>query len=146
MIEKLQHEFPVDTLIQHHWLPTARAEMQLHRGNAAAALETLQEASKYELSYSSVMYPVYARGQAFLLRGDGKNAATQFQNIIDHGGIVLNSPTLALAPLGLARARALAGDKDGARTAYQNFFAQWKDADPDIPILKQAKAEYAKLQ
>jgi eukaryotic-like serine/threonine-protein kinase len=146
LIGKLQHEFPLDTLIQHYWRPAVRAEMQLHSGNAAAALETLQEASKYELSYNSVMYPVYARGEAFLLQGDGKNAATQFQNIIDHRGIVLNSPTLALAPLGLARARALAGDKDGARTGYQNFFAQWKDGDPNIPILKQAKAEYAKLQ
>jgi hypothetical protein len=92
------------------------------------------------------MYPVYLRGQAYLLARQGKEAAVEFQKIIDHRGIVLNFPLAALAHLGLGRAYAMASDTAKARTAYQDFFALWKDADPDIPILKQAKAEYAKLQ
>ena len=92
------------------------------------------------------MYPVYLRGQAHLMSRQSKEAAADFQKILDHRFIVLNSPTGALAQLGLGRASVLQGDTAKARTAYQDFFALWKDADPDIPILKQAKAEYAKLQ
>jgi len=92
------------------------------------------------------MYPVYLRGQAYLLARQGPEAAAEFQKIIDHRGIVLNFPLGALAHLGLGRAYALQGDSTKARTAYQDFLTLWKYADPDIPILKQAKAEYAKLQ
>jgi len=92
------------------------------------------------------MYPVYMRGLAYLAAGNGPAAAAQFQRILDHKGIVVNFPLGALARLGLGRAYALSGEKDKARAAYQDFLTLWKDADPDIPILKEAKAEYAKLQ
>ena len=92
------------------------------------------------------MYPVYVRGEAQLAAHNGAAAAAEFQKFLDHRGIVINFPLGALAHLGLARAYALSGDTAKARTAYQDFFALWKDADPDIPILKEAKAEYAKLQ
>ena len=93
-----------------------------------------------------MMYPVYLRGQAYLQMRKGPEAAKEFQKIIDHRGIVLNFPTGALARLGLARAYAVQGDIVKARAAYQDFLTRWKVADPDIPILKQAKAEYAKVQ
>jgi hypothetical protein len=93
-----------------------------------------------------LLYPPYLRGQAYLALRRGKQAATEFQKILDHPGIAVNSAIAALAHLGLGRARALCGDTAGARAAYQDFFALWKDADPDVPILKQAKIEYAKLQ
>jgi hypothetical protein len=93
-----------------------------------------------------MMYPVYLRGQAYFLAHQGKEAAAEFQGIIDHRGIVLNFPLGALAHLGLARAYGLQGDTAKGRTAYREFLTLWRDADPDIPILKQAKAEYAKLQ
>jgi predicted Zn-dependent protease len=93
-----------------------------------------------------MMYPAYLRGEAYLLARQGKEAAAEFQKIIDHRGIVLNFPLGALARLGLARSYALQGDSAKARTAYLEFLNFWKDADPDIPILKEAKAEYAKIQ
>jgi hypothetical protein len=92
------------------------------------------------------LYPVYVRGEAYLEAGQGQPAAAEFQKLIDHRGIVQNFVLGALAHLQLGRARALSGDKESARKGYQDFFALWKDADPDIPILKEAKAEYAKLQ
>jgi hypothetical protein len=96
------------------------------------------------------MYPVYLLGESYLRlesdSGDGELAAAAFQKILDHPGVIVNFPLISLSHLGLGRARALSGDAAGARTAYQDFFALWKDADSDIPILKQAKAEYAKLQ
>jgi len=97
------------------------------------------------------MYPVYLRGEAYLSAGNadagnGALAAAEFQKILDHPGVIVNFPLSALSHLGLGRARVLAGDSAGARTAYQDFLALWKDADPDIPMLKQAKAEYAKLK
>jgi len=92
------------------------------------------------------LYPVYLLGQAYLEARKGSAAAAEFQKIIDHYGIVVNEPIGSLARLGLGRAYAIAGESEKARTAYQDFFALWKDADPDVPILKQAKAEYAKLQ
>jgi len=92
------------------------------------------------------MYPVYVRGEAYLKAGKGQQAAAEFQKLIDHRGIVLNFPLGALAHLGLARAYTLQGDTATAKAAYKDFLALWKDADADIPILKEAKAEYAKLQ
>jgi ATP/maltotriose-dependent transcriptional regulator MalT len=93
-----------------------------------------------------MMYPVYLRGQAYLLARQGKEAAAEFQKMLDHRGIMLNFPLGALARVGLARAYAMQGDAAKARATYQDFLTLWKDADPDIPILQQAKAEYAKLQ
>jgi hypothetical protein len=92
------------------------------------------------------LYPAYIRGQAYVAAKNGTAAVVEFQKFLDHRGIVLNFPLGALAHLGLARAYALSGDTGKAKTAYQDFFGLWKDADPDIPILKEAKAEYAKLQ
>jgi tetratricopeptide (TPR) repeat protein len=125
--------------------------MELNAKNAANAIKLLRLAAPYELGecepfVSGMMYPVYLRGHAYLLAHQGNEAAAEFQRIIDHRGVVLNFPLGALAHVGLGRAYALQGDTAKARTAYQDFFALWKDADPDIPILKQAKAEYAKLQ
>jgi eukaryotic-like serine/threonine-protein kinase len=147
----LNHEFPLDTLMQNYWIPAIQASIELDRKNADKAIALLQSALPYELAdpppfAAATMYPVYLRGQAYLLAHKGTEAATEFQKIIDHPGVIVNFPLASLARLGLARARNLSADTAAARTSYQDFFALWKDADPDIPILKQAKAEYAKLQ
>ena len=126
--------------------PSIRAEIEINRGNPAKAIELLQVASPYEFGWASRVLPNYVRGQAYLKARQGKEAAAEFQKILDHRGVCQTLPECALAHLQLGRARALAGDNPGARGAYQDFFALWKDADPDIPILKEAKAEYAKLQ
>src|SRR5207253_4606800 len=115
------------------------------------ALVFLEAAAPYELADppptpEDTLYPVYLRGQAYLAAHNGTAAAAEFQKFLNHRGIVLNFPLGALAHVGLARAYAMAGDTAKSRTSYQDFFALWKDADPDIPILKQAKDEYAKLQ
>jgi eukaryotic-like serine/threonine-protein kinase len=118
--------------------------------NPSRAVELLRAAQTYELGnpWPTVgpLSPIYFRGYAYLAAGQGREAAQEFQKIIDHRGIVQNSPVGALAYLGLARSRAASGDTPGARTAYQDFLALWKDADPDVPILKEAQAEYAKLK
>src|ERR1700687_1432327 len=147
----LNRDFPQDTLMQGYWLPTIRAAIELNAKNPAKAIALLKTAGPYELGQCEpfqlgMLYPVYVRGQAYLLAHQGKEAAAEFQRMIDHRGIVLNFPLGALAHVGLARASALQGDTARARTAYQDFLTLWKDADPDIPILQQAKAEYAKLQ
>jgi eukaryotic-like serine/threonine-protein kinase len=151
LIEKLDKENPLSTLIQSYWLPTIRAELELNRGNAERAIALLQATGAYEQGEPTpfplgTMYPVYVRGEAYLKAGQGRQAAQEFQKILDHRGIVLNFPLGALAHLQLGRAYQLAGDTAKAKAAYQDFFALWKDADPDVPILKEAKAEYAKLQ
>ena len=157
--EKLAAEldkiFPLDTLVQNYWLPTIRAALALQRKNPNEAVEMLQVTRPIELgeptNITVYMGPVYLRGEAYLMLHDGKAAAAEFQKFIDHRGVVLNFPWGALARLGLARAYALDAPTDPAarekaRTAYQNFLTLWKDADSEIPIYKQAKAEYAKLQ
>ena len=162
MAQDLNKRFPLDTLVQSLWLTAIRAQVSLNRKNPAAAIESLQAAVPVELANMplganlSCLYPVYVRGEAYLAAGQGSAAAAEFQKILDHSGIVWNCWTGALAHLGVARAYALeskssqGADADAARTralnAYKDFFALWKDADPDIPILKEAKAEYAKLQ
>jgi eukaryotic-like serine/threonine-protein kinase len=150
MADELAREFPMNTMLNGYWLPTIRASIEVERRNPAGAVELLHAASTYELGAPGPMeptiYPVYVRGQAELLLHHGSNAATEFQKFLDHPSIVLNFPFGALARLGLARAYAMQGDAARARTAYRDFLMLWKDADPDIPILKQAKAEYARLQ
>jgi serine/threonine protein kinase/tetratricopeptide (TPR) repeat protein len=145
--DELNKRFPSDTLLQRYWLPTIRGSIELARKNSSKALEALQNVS-YELGDigSWSLYPVYARGQAYLGTRQGKEAAAEFQKILDHRTIVGNSPWGSLAHLGLARAYVLSGDTEKARTAYQDFLGLWKDADPDTPRLKEAKAEYAKLK
>ncbi|HYL16778.1 MAG TPA: hypothetical protein VEV41_27335 [Terriglobales bacterium] len=143
LADELSRSFPLDTRVQRCWLPTIRAALALQRERADEAIELLQVTAPYELSSPD---PIYMRGQAFLTLRNGSSAAAEFQKLLDHRGIVLNSPLGALVHLGLARAYALSGDTAKARTKCQDFFALWKDADPDSPILKQAKAEYARLQ
>jgi serine/threonine protein kinase/tetratricopeptide (TPR) repeat protein len=146
----LDKQFPSDTMLQKYWLPTIRGSTELARKNPAGTLSALRGAS-YELGSNDLgpgtnLYPIYIRAQAYLATQQGKEAAAEFQKILDHRSIVLNSPLGALAHLGVGRACSLQGDKAKARVAYQDFLALWKDADPDIPILKNAKAEYARLQ
>jgi eukaryotic-like serine/threonine-protein kinase len=140
----LANRYPKNILISSYYVPTIRAIVELNRGNAAAALDLLQTAAPYEAQFC--MDAVYARGQAYLASHQGNAAVAEFQKILDHRGLMNVCPLASLAHLGLARAHALSGDSTGARTAYQDFLALWKDADPDIPILKEAKAEYAKLK
>jgi serine/threonine protein kinase/tetratricopeptide (TPR) repeat protein len=152
IVEDLNRRFPVNTMVQAVWLPTIRAQVELSRGNAAKAVDLLQPATPYELgegigSLNFVcILPAYIRGEAYLAAKQGSAATAEFQKIVDHRGLVSNCWTGALAHLGLARSGALAGDTAKARTNYQDFLALWKDADPSLPILQQAKAEYAKLQ
>jgi len=144
--DELSKRFPVDTFVNSIAVPTIRGQIEVNRGNPAKAIELLQAASPYEAGWAARALPNYVRGQAHLKAHQGKEAVAEFQKILDHRGICATSPACALSHLQLARARAMSGDGAGARTAYQDFLALWKDADPDIPILKEAKAEYAKLQ
>jgi len=142
---------PSDTLLNFYWLPTIRAAAELDLNHPAQAVEILQLTTHYELAAplplsASTLYPVYVRGQAYLQLGLANSAAGEFQKFLDHPAYLINFPLGALAHLQLGRAYALAGDKAKSRAAYQDFFNVWKGADPDIPILKDAKAEYAKLQ
>ena len=143
---ELDKTFPLDTRVQRYWLPTIRAGVALERQDPNRAIELLQVASPRELGDTASLLPVYLRGEAYLMLHDGNRAAAEFQKFIDHRGVVANFPWGALARLGLARAYAMQGDTAKARAAYKDFLTLWKDADPDIPILKEAKAEYAKLQ
>jgi len=153
LADDLGKRFPEDTVVQFNYLPTLRAKLALLHSNPQEALVILGAASPYELGLPAFdyynwpnLYPVYVRGEAYLAAHQGSDAAAEFQKILDHRGIVLNEPIGALAHLQLGRAYAMQGDTTKARTAYRDFLTLWKDADPDIPILKQAKAEYAKLQ
>ena len=152
LAEDLAKRFPEDTLVQFNYLPTLHAQLALSRNNASKAIEALQAAAPYELGDPTEaftflsLYPVYVRAEAYLAGHQETGAAAEFQKILDHGGVVFNEPIGALAHLGLARASALAGDNVKSRTVYQDFLTLWKDADPDIPILKRAREEYAKLQ
>jgi serine/threonine protein kinase/tetratricopeptide (TPR) repeat protein len=162
LVQELTDHFPVDTQVQSLWLPTIRGELAITEKHPADAVKYLQTASSFELGQIefatniSCLYHTYTRGEAYLAAGQGSAAAAEFQKILDHSGIVWNCWTGALAHLGVARANALqaktsqGADADAARVralaAYKDFLTLWKDADPDIPIYKQAKAEYAKLQ
>jgi eukaryotic-like serine/threonine-protein kinase len=144
--DELNKQFSTDTLVSRIWVPSMRGAIEVSRGNPAKAIELLQPATPYEFGWPARVMPSYVRGVAYLHMRQGKEAAEQFQNILSHRGVCGTLPTCSLAHLQLGRARVLSGDNAGARTAYQDFLALWKDADPDVPILKEAKAEYAKLQ
>ena len=154
LADDLERRFPEDTSIRFSYLPVLRARLALNHGDASKAFELLQVAVPHELGVtgSSVsalfgaLYPVYMRGEAYLAADQYAEAAAEFQKILDHRGIVANDPIGALAHLQLGRAFALSGDLAKSKTAYQDFLTLWKDADSDIPILVQAKAEYARLQ
>jgi tetratricopeptide (TPR) repeat protein len=154
LTDDLGKRFSESTIVQFNYLPTLRAKLAVNRGNTSEAIESLRTAAPYELGVQSghsiygwtALYPVLVRGETYLAAHQGSEAAAEFQKILDHRGVVVNEPIGALAHLQIGRAYALQGDTAKARAAYQDFLTLWKDADPDIPILKQAKAEYAKLQ
>jgi len=149
MVEQLEKSEATNTLLKLYWLPTIHAAIDLNTGNASQAVIDLEAAAPYDLGGPppiGSLYPVYVRGQAYLAAHNGAAAAAEFQKILDHRGIVQNLPLGALAHLQLGRAYAMSGDTAKAKAAYQDFFNVWKEADPDIPILKEAKAEFAKLQ
>jgi eukaryotic-like serine/threonine-protein kinase len=137
---------PSFVMLKFYWFPLIDAAIELERGDADKALMELESASLYESHQLGHLYPAYERGQAYLLAHNGTAAAVEFQKLFDHRGLVMNFVTGSLAHLQIARAYAMQGDTAKARAAYQDFVTFWKDADADIPILKQAKAEYAKLQ
>jgi eukaryotic-like serine/threonine-protein kinase len=146
LAEDLDKRFPESTLVQSGYLPMVRGAMALQSGNAVKAVDALAPTAPYEFGIAYPGYPAYLRGQAYLKLRQATAAAAEFQKIINHPGVTVNDPTGALARLGLARAFAISGDTAKARIGYQDFLTLWKDADPDIPILKEARAEYAKLQ
>jgi hypothetical protein len=150
LAEELEKNYPTSTVLKLYWLPTINAAIELSRGNSAQALVDLEGAAPDELGLAGMfinyLYPAYVRGQAYVLAHNGTAAAAEFQKVEDHRGIVTNFVTGSLAHLQIGRAYAMTGDTAKARAAYQDFLTLWKDADPDIPILKRAREEYAKLQ
>jgi serine/threonine protein kinase/tetratricopeptide (TPR) repeat protein len=149
LVDELNKRFPEFTLMNAVFLPTVRAAIELNRGNSEQAIALLHASEPYDYGENPpfpYLYSVYVRGQAYLRARNGTAAAAEFQKLIDRPALVLNNVLMPLAHLGKARALAQSGDASGARTAYQDFFALWKDADPDIPILKDARAEYSKLK
>jgi serine/threonine protein kinase/tetratricopeptide (TPR) repeat protein len=146
--EQLNKELPLDTIIQNYWLPSIRAALALHHGDAKQAVTLLDVATPYEMGDENfrVMVPIYIRGMAYLKAGQGTEAAVQFQKMLGHRGLGLNAPVMALAQLQLARAQAMSGDKAAARRSYQDFLSTWKQADAGLPLLVEAQAEYQKLK
>jgi len=152
LAEDFNKRFPKDSFVNFIYVPVIRGQIAVDRRDSAKALALLNPELVYELGQTGqgaiapALYPVFVRAGAYLQAGQGKEAAAEYQKIIDNRGVVVNGTIGALAHLGMARACALQGDAAKARVAYQDFFALWKDADPEVPILKEAKAEYAKLQ
>jgi eukaryotic-like serine/threonine-protein kinase len=143
---ELGKNYPLNTLVQKLAIPQIRARVELQRGSSAKAIEQLRPTEAYQFGYVAAGISVYLRGLAYLQAKQGPQAVAEFQKILDHKSAFGASPHVSLARLGLARGFALSGDPAKARTHYQDFFTKWKDADPDIPILKEAKTEYMKLQ
>ncbi len=149
LARELIKRYPADTIVNDYWVPTIRAAVALDQKDPAGAVEALQPTASYETGSPSpgiAFYPIYLRGLAYLQQGQGSQAAAEFQKMLKYRGVILNLSTAALAQLQLARAQAMSGNKAAARKSYEEFLALWKDGDPDLPILKQAQAEYAKLQ
>jgi eukaryotic-like serine/threonine-protein kinase len=150
LAEELQKSYPANTMLKVYWLPTINAAIELCTNRSSQALKDLEAAAPYELgttgTYISYLYPAYVRGQAYLQAHNGTAAVAEFQKLLDRTGVVTNFATGALAHLQMGRAYAILGNPIKGKAAYQDFFALWKDADPNIPVLRQAKAEYAKLQ
>jgi tetratricopeptide (TPR) repeat protein len=145
IMDDLGRRFPDDTLLHQVFIPVVRALIELDHKAPDKAIQALQSATPYELGTVPGFLPIYVRGLAYLQAKRGAEAAAEFQKIIDHRGIDPPTPEHSLAKLGLGRAYVIAGDTAKARAAYQDFFALWKDADPDVPLLKEAKAEYEHL-
>jgi predicted Zn-dependent protease len=151
LADEVHKQFPLDSTVGNYWMPTVRAAIEINRNNPSKAIEFLKAAAPYELAalstdeFGAFFYPVYVRGQAYLLLHQGADAAAEFQKFLDHPSMVANNPLFILAHIGLARAYTLQGQTDKSRAAYQDFFTLWKDADQEIPILQEAKAEYTRL-
>ncbi len=145
--DQLEQQFPLDTIIQGYWLPTIKASIALQRNNPEEAIAALQVALPYELGNQGygAMYPAYVRGLAYLKAKQGEQAAAEFDKILSHRGIAKNSPLATLAKVQMARAQVMSGEAKAAKISYQDVFALWKDADPGLAILKEAKAEYDRL-
>jgi len=152
LADDLAKRFPEDTIVQFDYVPALRARLLLNRAEPAKAVDALRAALPYESgipgtsTFSMNLYPVYLRGDAYVAAHQGREAAAEFQKILDDRGLALNEPIAALAHLGLARADSLAGDDPHAKTAYADFLDLWKSADADVPVLKQARSESAKLR
>jgi DNA-binding winged helix-turn-helix (wHTH) protein/Flp pilus assembly protein TadD len=149
--EEVNNQHPLDTLMQKYWLPTIRAQIELHQGNASKALAALTVAVPFDFAAPppltmSTMYPAYVRGQAYLAAGDGKHATSEFDKLLEHPGMILNFPILAFAQLGRARTLARLGDLAGAQDSYQKFFQLWKAADRNLPVMREAHIEFAALK
>jgi hypothetical protein len=151
---EMEKGFPEDSTVRFSYAPTIRAVLAINQAEPQRAVDLLQVAAPHELGIPlsavsglfGALYPVYVRGQAYLGANKATEAVSEFRKILDHPGIVVSDPIAALSHLQLGRAYALTGDRGKARSAYQDFFTLWKDADQDIPVLKQAESEYAKLQ
>jgi eukaryotic-like serine/threonine-protein kinase len=153
LADELEGQNPANTMIFDYWLPTVRAAIEINHKNPSKAVEILEVSRPSELAspppaveFGSFLYPAYVRGEAFLLLHRGTDAIVEFQKFLNHRGMVANCPLGALAHVQLGRAYAMQGDTAKARAAYHDFLTLWKDADPDVPVLRDAKAEYAKLQ
>jgi hypothetical protein len=154
LADDLKNRFPEDTSVKLSYVPALRARIALNHGEPAQAIDMLHVTAPYELgvppssfiAFYGALYPIYVRGEGYLAAHKGTEAAVEFQKILNHRGLVMSDPIGALAHLQLGRALLLSGDAPKARTAYQDFFTLWKDADADIPILKQAKLEFSKIR
>ena len=153
MAEELEKQNPSNTTINGYWLPTIRAAIAFNQQNPSKAIEILEKAAPYELGepdpapeVGGFLYPVYVRGKAYLALGQGAAAVAEFEKFVEHRGVAMNCPLGALSHLGLARAYAMKGEPARAKAEYENFFAMWKQADSDIPILKEAMADFLKME
>ena len=151
LVDDLEKNYGSNSVLKLYWLPTVKAAIELSKGDSAQVFRILEAAAPYELGSPpplqvGTLYPAYLRGQAYLLAHNGNAAAAEFQKLLDHSGIVVNFVTASVSHLQIARAFAMAGDAAKAKAAYQGFVSSWREADPDIPILKEAKAEFAKVQ
>ena len=147
LVQQLREKYPLNTLLRDRDLPSIEAEIHMQQGRPDLAIAALERAVPYELGLLQqfALDSVYVRGEAYLQAGRGQEAASQFRKMLDHPGLLANSVSGPLARLQLGRALVMMGDKDAARKSYQDFLTLWKDADPDIPVYKQAKAEYSNI-
>ena len=149
LADRLAVQYPTDTIIQSYWIPTIRASIELVKKNPSGAIELLRATEPYELGTPqntiATLYPIYLRGLAYLGTNQPTLAAAEFEKILQHSGVSGNFILGALAVLQLARAQEMNGDRSSSIKTYRSFLALWKDADPNLPVLLQAKAEYAKL-
>jgi len=146
LIDDLHREFPSDTALNAIWIPTIGGAIALGKNQPAEAVAKLEQARKYEASFLAAYFSLFVRGDAYLRMHDGAKAAAEFQKIVDHRSVRSDSELIPMSQLNLARAYEMQGDHAKARTAYQDVMAVWKDADPDFLPMKEARAEYAKLQ